>query len=253
LVEAIGDRDFLIVEWASLALQRWIGEEATRHLLLARALVDPDEHVRRVSMVVLGVSQNDFLAKATEKIKNGTLIVAEPPPDRGPMPSPASDLQAAQTAFDRLAGELADERGRQAARLQPALSAYLRQWDEEQQRLTRERGRARPADEIARAKQELVERVTAALERLDLCIYRGGQPCNLIFYQGESNRRGQFWLKPKGSGAPVGQKANLSDLFNFGEGEPQLGVAPPRREALAEWRERERARRQTSESAERGS
>jgi hypothetical protein len=93
LVEAIGDRDFLIVEWASLALQRWIGAEATRHLLLARALLDPDEHVRRVNMVVLGVSQNDFLAKATEKIKNGTLIVTEPPPVRGPVLSPEEKIK----------------------------------------------------------------------------------------------------------------------------------------------------------------
>lgn len=152
-----------------------------------------------------------------------------------------------QSHFDKLVEELGTERQRQIDRLQPVLSAYMQQWDEEQQRLTRER-KDRPAEEIAEAKKELVERVNAALERLGLSIYQNGQPCNLIFHVGESNRRGRFWLRPQGAMKSLAQKANLLDLFNFREGEPQLAVAAPRREALAEWHERERKRCETGPS-----
>lgn len=68
------------------------------------------------------------------------------------------------------------------------------------------------------------------LERLNLSIYRDGQPCNLLVAVNKDHRRGVFWLKPKGSGRPVGHKARLSDLFDLLGGEPQLGDAA-RREA----------------------
>jgi hypothetical protein len=155
-------------------------------------------------------------------------------------------LEDAQRTFDGLIETLAEERKRQAAQLQPVLRVLLHAWDEEQQRLTRER-RDRSADEVAKAKKDIVEYINRALERLDLSIYRDREPCNLNFYVNESNRRGQFWLTPKGSSKPVGQKANLSGLFDLSAGEPLLGLAPPRREG---WRHAVEKRRTGPRSKE---
>jgi hypothetical protein len=164
----------------------------------------------------------------------------------------AGGREKPEVTFEKLVGDITAEREGQVARLQPVLIAYMRDWDEGQQRLT-SANRNRPAEEVAKAKKELVEKVNTALARLDLAIYRDGQSCHLIFFANASNRRGQFWLKPHGAAKPVAYKANLSDLFDFDRGEPRLGVAAPRREALAEWREREQTRRGGDQKPKRGS
>lgn len=84
--------------------------------------------------------------------------------DEVPLPSPRSrgELEKAQAAFRELVEEFGSERERQATRLQPVLAAYLRRWEEEQERPTEE-SKNRSADEIAQAKKELVERVNECL------------------------------------------------------------------------------------------
>jgi DNA-binding NtrC family response regulator len=204
-------------------------------------------------------NEKSFLEKVLEEAHSEPPDVVKPPseeslppPIEDTPPKPSAELQQtpeqAKAAFDKLVQHIAADREQQAARLQPVFSTYLRRWDEEQQRLTRE-NKGRPAEQIAQAKQTLAENVKEALERLDLSIYRDGQACNLLVHVTHDHKRGVFWLKPKGSGGPLDHKANLSDLFNFREGDPQLGVAPPRREPLADWHKREKARRKTKRSA----
>jgi hypothetical protein len=155
------------------------------------------------------------------------------------------ELAHQRAALDQMVNAIAAEREEQPARLEPLLRDYLRNWDAEQQRLTRE-NKDRPADEIVQAKKQVVDYVNAALERLNLAIHRQGLACNLLVAVNERHRRGAFWLKPKGSGSPIAHKANLSDLFDFEAGEPQLANEAPRREALSEWHRREKARRKKS-------
>jgi len=157
------------------------------------------------------------------------------------------DLLKTQVEFDSLVDSMAAERQSQAARVQQALNSYLRKWDEEQQRLTREE-KGRPAETIAQAKRELVDRITAAMERLDLSIYRDGVSCNLTVKVDEDHRRGSFWLTPRGGKNPVDHKAKISDLFNLQEGQPEINVPPPRREALVEYRAKVQASRQSNRS-----
>jgi hypothetical protein len=164
-----------------------------------------------------------------------------------PLPSSERILHAAQQALDQLVGELDSERERHAAKLQPVLNDYLRGWDDEQHRLSREQ-KDRPAEEIAQEKRELVEKVNDGLMRLGLALHRDGQPVRLSVLVDNAHRRGTFWLTHYGSKKPLAAKAYLSDLFDLSSGEPQLGLAPARREGLAEWRDR--VRRRTSGPSE---
>jgi hypothetical protein len=168
------------------------------------------------------------------------------------LPPPTTIQGEARGKFDEMVAAIAAAHERELAELQPRLNRYLREWDEEQQRLTQEQ-EGRPAEEIAQAKKELEEHVKAALERLNISIYHDGKPCHLLVYVGKSNRRGQFWLKPPGESKPVANRANLSDLFNFSNGEPQLGISIARREPFVEWRIRENTRRKTNRSPDLGS
>jgi len=193
------------------------------------------------------VKGEDLVAEPPEKDYNSISIVDKPSSHGGLLSSPADEETAARQEFDRLVEEVATERERQVTRIQPVLSAYLQHWDEEQHRLTRERP-DRPAEEIAQAKKELVERVNRALERLDISLNHRGQPCDLRVVVSNSRRRGGFLLTAKGSGDHLDQKANVADLFNFVDGEPHLRRDSQRREALSEWRDQERARQAKPES-----
>ena len=155
------------------------------------------------------------------------------------LPSPEQALHAAHEALDQLVGELTSERERHAARLRPLLNAYLRGWDADEQRLAREQ-KDRSAEAVAEAKRQLVQKVNDPLTQLGLAFYRDGQPVRLSVLVDATHRRGTFWLTLYGSKKPLAAKAHLSDLFNLSSGEPDVGLAPARREGLAEWRDRVR-------------
>jgi hypothetical protein len=183
----------------------------------------------------------DRLAESRDLGQDGLEFPLKEPP----VPS-SSELAHAQTAFIQAVAKADQERQRHVIEVQKKLSAYLRRWDDEQERLTQSNS-TRPADEIAGAKKALSEELNAAFARLGVSIQRDNEPCNLFFVESDRNRRGQFKLTPKGKNAPIAVKARLADIFDFARGEPILDVSA-RREALTEFREREQARRQKQKS-----
>jgi hypothetical protein len=104
-----------------------------------------------------------------------------------------------------------------AARLQPALNAYL--------------GAADPKD--AASKRQLADALNACLAPLDLAVRCPvtGQPSKL-YVQGASKEHphGQFLIKPQGFKTATATRKALADLLPL-----HLVEARPRREALAEW------------------
>lgn len=151
-------------------------------------------------------------------------------------------LDKARVTFDSVVEMLAEERRRQARRLQNALNKYLLLWAKHQQQLD-EIGDGRPAKEVFQAKHELAERVSKRLGSVHFAIRYKDQPNDLMSNSSKGNRRGWFLLRPKGISTPSVTKANLADLLNITSppgGTPgfELVEAPARRESLVEWRER---------------
>ena len=184
-----------------------------------------------------------------EKIKTEVLLAEQPekshnddplkpkPSGSGEVLPPSQPKEAHE--FDRLVTTMAGERERQASGLQPVLVGYLRKWQEAQKRMTAEQ-QDRSGEEIARAKKDLVEHVNEALDRLGLSLYREQKACHLMVAVDKDHQRGTFCLIVRGEKKPLRQKAYLDDLFDFDHGQPELGIAPARRESLVEWRERAR-------------
>jgi hypothetical protein len=140
----------------------------------------------------------------------------EPP---SPEPEPGAAGAAYEALLEALAAENQAHKESLVRRFEPVLNAYLQT----------------QSPETAEQKKELAQRVSADLKRLGLGIQHPDtdQPCTLLTASGKANRLGFFLLKPKGGKKAVAVRTSLSDLLPL-----RLMPDTPRREPLAEWRDR---------------
>lgn len=206
------------VRYAALrALSELIGREATVSLALCRTLLEPTDQARlAIQAALTAFIGTNSLVNTLERMQNEIKNILGTPPDRGPVPSPAS-------AYDKLLADLAAESERHqqsvAERFERVLNAYLQT----------------QAPENFKDKHALAQRVTADLKSLGLAIHYPGsdQPCTLVAIHGPANRMGVFRIMARGSKTALLTKANLHDLLPL-----SLMPATPRREAFTEWRQR---------------